>query len=113
MSAVKSVLIVSRDKMLRTTRAAVLQTGGYSVTTAVSDDEAMALLETRTYDLVLIGRKTDLPIIEIDERLRERHPKLLVLKIEDLEVAARGYASRETDANPEHVLLALKEMLGE
>jgi CheY-like chemotaxis protein len=109
----KSVLIVSNDEMLRTTRAAVLKTGGYSVATAASDNEAMALLETRTFDLVLIGRKTDSPTIEIDERLRERFPKLLVLKIEDLEEAARGFADRETDSSPEHVLLALKQMLGE
>jgi DNA-binding response OmpR family regulator len=112
-SVPKSVLIVSHDEMLRTTRAAVLKTGGYSVATAASDNEAMALLETRTFDLVLIGRKTDFPTIEIDERLRERYPKLLVLKIEDLEETARGFADRETDSSPQHVLLALKQMLGE
>jgi hypothetical protein len=111
-SVPKSVLIVSQDDMLRTTRAALLKTGGYEVTAVASDNEAMALLETRTFDLVLVGRKTDLPIIEIDERLRTRHPKLLVLKIEDLEESAGGFADRKTDSNPEHVLLALKQMLG-
>jgi CheY-like chemotaxis protein len=112
-SAPKSVLIVSDDEMLLTTRSALLKTYGYNVTAVESDDEAISLLETEGFDLVLIGRKTDLPTIEIDERIRERHPKLLVLKIEELDVAARGFASRDTDSDPAHVLLALKEMLGE
>jgi CheY-like chemotaxis protein len=112
-SVPKSVLVVSDHEMLRVTRAALLKTGGYEVTAARTDNEAMALLETRTFDLVLIGGTRDLPIIEIDERIRERYPKLLVLKIDEWDAAARGFADRETDSSPEHVLLALKQMLGE
>ena len=112
-SVPKSVLLVSHDEMLRTTRSALLKTGGYEVTAVATDDEAMALLESERFDLVLIGRKTTRLVTEIDERLRERYPKQLVLKIEDLDVADIGFATRDTDSNPEHVLLALKQMLGE
>ena len=112
-AAPKSILVVTHDEALRTTRVAVLESGGYKVASVESDDQAMALLETDTFDLVLVGRKSDLPVIEIDERLRERHPNLLILKIEDLDINARVFASRNTDPGPEHVLAVLKDMLGQ
>jgi CheY-like chemotaxis protein len=109
----KSILIVTHDEALRTTRVALLESGGYKVSSVESDDQAMALLETDVFDLVLVGRKSGLPVIEIDERLRGRHPNLLILKIEDLDINARVFASRNTDPEPNHVLAILKEMLGE
>jgi DNA-binding response OmpR family regulator len=112
-STPKSILVVSHDEALRATRVAVLETGGYKVSSVSTDDQAMALLESDTFDLVLVGRKSLLPVIEIDERVRKRHPNLLILKIEDLDNNARIFASRNTDPGPGHVLVALKDMLGE
>lgn len=49
-SVPKSVLIVSQDEKLRTTCAALLKLVVYEVTAVASDNEAMALLETRMFD---------------------------------------------------------------
>jgi hypothetical protein len=53
--------------MLRITRAALLRIGGYEMTVVPTDNEVMDLLETRTFDLVLIGQKTDLPTIDDED----------------------------------------------
>ena len=56
--------------------------------------------------------KSRLPIKGLDQRLRERFPNLLTLKIEPGGEIVSIYPSRITDAVPEHVLEALKGMLG-
>ena len=48
---------------------------------------------------------------ELDQRLREKYPKLPVLKIQRRGDAASEYSSRTTDAMPQHVVDALNDML--
>jgi hypothetical protein len=59
----------------------------------------------------LLGRKSLLPKKGLDQRLREKYPDLLTLTIAPQGEIASIYPSRITDAVPEHVLRALKEML--
>jgi hypothetical protein len=72
----------------------------------------MTMLLTEIYDLVLLGRNSELHKKGIDQRLREKYPHLLTLKIVN-EADASIWPSRITDSQPEHVIAALHEMLGE
>jgi hypothetical protein len=103
--------VVAHDAPLRTTRVLLLRSKKYDVESVGTDDEVMELLENEQFDLILIGRKSQLHIRGIDQRLREKYPKLLTLKIEALGEIASIYPSRIADAVPEHVIVALKEML--
>jgi hypothetical protein len=99
----------SSPKTLACERALLLlSAAGYTVTSVSSDDDALKLLEADRFDLVLLGRSSELSV-GIDQRLREKHPSLLTLKIDDL--GGSEYPSRMTDSMPEHVIDALKEML--
>jgi CheY-like chemotaxis protein len=107
----KRILVVTHDTMLRSTRVDVLERAGYSVVSVATDDDAMKLLETEQFDLILIGRKSEISRRELDQRLREKYPKLPVLKIQPRGDAVSEYSSRTTDAMPQHVVDALKDML--
>jgi len=67
--------------MLRTTRVSILEKAGYTVFSVVTDDDAMKLLETEQFDLILLGRRSQIPRTGLDQRLREKYPNLLTLKI--------------------------------
>jgi hypothetical protein len=69
------------DQMLRTTRVSILEKAGYTVFSVVTDDDAMKLLETEQFDLILLGRRSQIPRTGLDQRLREKYPNLLTLKI--------------------------------
>ena len=108
----KRILVVAHDRMLRTTRVSILDQAGYTVSSAETDDDAMARLETEQFDLILLGRKSQVPKTGLDQRLREKHPNLLILKIQPAGDVVSLFPTRTTDAVPDHVLSALKEMLG-
>jgi DNA-binding NtrC family response regulator len=106
----KRILVVAYETTLRASRVAILEKAGYVVASVFSDDDAMKALETEQVDLVLIGT-TGAPQDNLDKRLREKYPKLRMLKIQPRCDVASEYSSRTTDAMPEHVVNALKEML--
>ena len=107
----KRILIISHDRILRATRSALLVSAGYEVATAESADEALTLLDSDRFDLALIGRKSLQPGPALDQRLRERHPRLLILKIAEVIEEASQHPSQTTSAVPANVLAALKGML--
>jgi hypothetical protein len=104
----KRILVVAQNAPLRETRVMLLSAAGYTVTSVSSDDDALRLLETDRFDLVLLGRSSETSV-GLDESLREKYPLLLTLKIDDLHRSE--FPSRMTDSVPEHVIDALKEML--
>ena len=59
----KLILVVSHDTLLRSTRVGhfSLERAGYSVISIATDDDAMELLETEQFDLLLVGRKSERP----------------------------------------------------
>ncbi len=85
----------------------LLESASYSVISVSSDEDALRLLETENFDLILLGRNTH-SAVALDKLLRAKYPTLLTLKIDGLE---SKYPSRITDAVPIHVLDALREML--
>jgi DNA-binding NtrC family response regulator len=107
----KRILVVAHDRPLWSSRVAILKRAGYGVASVETDDEAMEVLEEEKFDLILLGRRSRLPKKGIDQRLREEYPDLLTPKIAPQGEIASIYPSRTTDALPEHVLNALKEML--
>ncbi|MGI8771889.1 MAG: hypothetical protein ACR2JE_10680 [Acidobacteriaceae bacterium] len=113
MSEPKRILVVAHHRPLRETRARLLELQGYVVESVETDDEAMTLLESERFHLVLLGRKSKLPKEQIDQRIRKRYPDLLILKIEPADAGSRGYSSRVIDYEPRHVVAALHEMLDE
>lgn len=113
MNAAKRVLVVAHDQPLRESRVRLLQEEGYVVEAVETDDQAMAIVEREQFDLILLGRRSVIPKTGIDERLREKYPELLMLKIENVAEQRSIYPSRMTDSSPRHVLDALHEMLGD
>jgi CheY-like chemotaxis protein len=105
----KRVLVVANDTTLRTTRVTILEKAGFTVASVLRDDDAMKMLETEQFDLVLIG-KSDAPD-NLDQRLRKRYPDLLILKIVPKDESTGVHSSRTTDSNPENVVQTLKAML--
>ena len=109
----KRILVVAHHRPLRATRVTILEKAGYSVASVSSDDDAMAMLETEKFDLILIESSSARPEKGLDQRLREKYPDLLTLKVESNDLAGSIFPSRITDSEPSHVLAALNEMLGE
>jgi hypothetical protein len=109
----KRILVVAHDQPLRESRLELLQREGYCVQAVETDDEAMVTFQNVPFDLILLGRKSKLLEKGIDQRLREKYPELLILKIESAGEPRTVYPSRITDSAPRHVLEALHEMLGD
>ena len=107
----KCILVVSDDEMLRTTRVSILEKAGYAACSTATADDAMGLLETERFDLILLGQECCITNKGLGQRLREKYPNLLTLKIQPPDDMVSLYLSRTTDSVPEHVLSAVREML--
>lgn len=105
--------MVADDRPLKLSRVKLLESQGYRVEAVETDDDAMTMLDTEHFDLVLLGRQSALPRKGIDQRIRERFPNLATLKIEVPGEPHSTYPTRITDSVPQHVIEALREMLGE
>jgi CheY-like chemotaxis protein len=108
----KRILVVCHDRPLKMSRVELLRRQGYDVESVEADDEAMALLLEKPFDLILLGRKSALREVGLDRRIRETYPDLLTLKIMSPEEASTIYPSRMVDSEPRHVIEALRDMLG-
>ena len=91
----------------------MLEKVGYEVESVESDNAAMAHLEKAHFDLVLIGRKSQMTEKGLDQRLRERYPHLLILKVERAGSETSVYPSQVIDSQPKHLIDALKHLLGD
>lgn len=109
----KRILAVSPDSNLLHTRVLLLESQGYRVNSVDTDDEAMSLLSTTDFDLVLLGEESSLFGEQLDERIRRKYPKMLTLKIQSTDEELSLYVSRTVDAVPQHVIDALRQMLSE
>lgn len=109
----KRVLAVSDDLDLLHTRVLLLESQGYIVEAVANDNEAMNLLLTTDFDLVLLGSNSSLFGNHLDRRIRHKYPKMLTLKIQSATEELSIYASRTVDTVPQHVIAALRQMLSE
>ena len=106
----KGILVVCHDRSLRLTRMSLLEAAGYRVESVARDHEAIARLEVEQFDLVLIGRSSSLPQRIKDQRLREKYPDLLIVRIDRVDRGQSTPALRTADPHPR---LTLNAMLGE
>jgi CheY-like chemotaxis protein len=54
----KRILVVAHNRPLKETRVSLLESQGYRVESVETDDDAMTLLETEHFDLVLLGHQS-------------------------------------------------------
>ena len=108
----KRILVVAHDRPLQKSRVHMLEAEGYSVEAVETDDDAIAMLLSERFDLILLGRTSRFAKFGIDQRIRERYPDALVLKIEPTYPMGSKYPSRIVDSEPLHVIDAIREMLG-
>ena len=108
----KHILVVAHYPALKIARVEMLNKAGYEVEPVESDDAAMTILEKKHFDLVLIGRRSELAQKGLDQRLRERYPHLLILKIESSGPGISVYPSQIIDSQPKHLIQALEHLLG-
>lgn len=70
----------------------------------------MLMLESTNFALVLLGRDALLFEKKLDERLRQKYPKQLTLKVQPAVGEISLYPSRTIDSEPRHVIDAIREM---
>ena len=94
-----------RTVLLRDLRVRLLESEGFRVESVETDDEAMNLLQTAQFDLVLLGHQSALPEKIIDQRIRERFPNLATLKIE---IGGERYSAIQQESLTPHPKKLLK-----
>jgi DNA-binding response OmpR family regulator len=76
------ILVVDDDKDLRESMAEVLTGGGFAVAEAARGEEALELIENRTFDLVLLDLvMPGLSGMEVLGRIRQKLPRMPVIII--------------------------------
>jgi DNA-binding response OmpR family regulator len=99
------ILLVEDDPAIRTVLRDALATDGHTVTTAADGDEALALLRTQTFDLlvldVLLPGPSGLEILQSVRKHDQRTPLLLLTarssegdKVLGLELGADDYVTK-------------------
>ncbi|HLW52857.1 MAG TPA: response regulator [Candidatus Angelobacter sp.] len=83
MTASKSILTVSRDHVLQSTRTIILQQAGYSVSAALTDKDALGFVQApNNFSLVLMCHSVpEASRISLVTRIRELNPKLPILML--------------------------------
>ncbi len=104
------IFVVTHNTILRKTRVELLTNGGYSTDSVESAEEAMAKLATERFKVVVIGRRSYLQGLTIDQEIRERYPGQIILQIEDGSEHS-SYVSRMVKSNPSQLLAAVRELL--
>ncbi len=80
--ALNRVLVVDDDESLRRVTEVQLQRGGYQVVTASSGQEALAVLQKRTVELVITDMKMPgMSGLELLKRIRADFPELVVIVV--------------------------------
>jgi CheY-like chemotaxis protein len=77
-----NILVVDDEDALRTVLSSELQSEGYSVVSAADGDEAISILQQKSFDLVLLDIK--MPRVdgfEVLRFLKERYPKTKVIML--------------------------------
>jgi DNA-binding NtrC family response regulator len=116
------ILVVDDEEAIRLTLETLLQRRGYEVTTAASGAEALALIEQRVFDLLLLDLKMPgLSGLDVARRARVLQPAVAILfltgsstiagapeepDLEQFDVLIKTTSPQEV---LEHVAAALKE----
>lgn len=109
----KRVLSISYDVVLLNTRAMILEREGYTVTSAQTLRDAIALLQQDRFDAAIIGHS--IPIEEqrqMSEAIRQQCPDAPVIALTRREGERLTFADRAIEAQrPEEMLDELRRLL--
>jgi DNA-binding response OmpR family regulator len=117
-----SILVVDDEQNLRNTLAFILKRAGYYVTTTESAHEALSVLKTGSFDLMILDLKMpDVDGITLLKKIRDKHPHLPVFiltaygsldsAIDALRLEARDYLRKPID--PAQLLDRIQKTLNE
>ncbi|HXB20191.1 MAG TPA: hypothetical protein VNV88_02360 [Candidatus Solibacter sp.] len=83
MTASKSILTISRDQPLQSTRTIILEHAGYSVSAALNDKDAIGFVESpNNLSLVLMCHSVpETSRISLVTKIKELNPKLPILML--------------------------------
>jgi CheY-like chemotaxis protein len=113
----KRLVLLEPDSVLRQLRAEILKSRGYVVYRAGSVNEAIALVQPNTIDLVIVGSSMDSAIgNSFCDELRKRYPKLKVLAIASRPTAYHGPGVCADDVNrdgPQELVRQVAEIMEE
>jgi len=121
MSTKKSILVVDDEPEVRSLLSLFLSDEGYRVTTAGDGAEAIAVLETQGFDLVLLDIKMPRTSgFEVLKFVRERHPAMRVIMLTAYAELANAMESKFLGADdfigkpsdPSEVLMTIERVLG-
>ncbi|MFN0157195.1 MAG: response regulator [Bacteroidota bacterium] len=115
-----SIFVVDDEVEVRDLLKILLEDEGYEVDTAVDGDDAIAKLEKRGYDLLLLDIK--MPHIsgfDVLKFVRERHPRAKVIMLTAFAELANAMESKFLGADdfigkpydPNEVLMAIERIL--
>jgi CheY-like chemotaxis protein len=105
----KTILVISDDSVLRSTRTLVLQSVGYSVKSVGSDDEALELLRVERFDLILVGDNYHVDgQPKAGQRIRDLYMGQKILKIQ---LGGGPSSSFVVDSQPDHIVAAVARIL--
>ncbi len=104
----KSILLVDEDEPLRLVLGMLLENEGYAVTTCGDEAEAIALIESRSFDFVITDHSSSgvdgLRLLEAAKQRDSRTPVLLMASlyemgpyIEAMNLGALDYLSKPLD----------------
>jgi DNA-binding response OmpR family regulator len=117
-----SILVVDDEQNLRHTMAFILKRAGYDVTTAENAHEALTILQSGAFDLIILDLKMpDVDGLSLLKMIRHNHPNLPVFiltaygsldtAIDALRLEARDYLQKPID--PAQLLERIERILQE
>jgi two-component system response regulator PilR (NtrC family) len=121
MTARKSILIADDEAEVRNLLCLLLEDQGYNVTTAADGDDAIAQLERRPFDLLLLDIKMPhLSGFDVLKHVREKHPQSKVIMLTAFAELANAMESKYLGADdfigkpydPNEVLMAIERAIG-
>lgn len=117
----KSILIAEDEQEVRNLLCLLLEDQGYNVTTAADGDEAVAHLERRAFDLLLLDIKMPHRTgFDVLKYAREHHPQSKVIMLTAFAELANAMESRYLGADdfigkpydPHEVLMSIERVMG-
>jgi two-component system, NtrC family, response regulator AtoC len=117
----KSVLIADDEPEVRNLLCLLLEDQGYNVTTAADGDDAVAQLQRRPFDLLLLDIKMPhMSGFDVLKYAREHHPQSKVIMLTAFAELANAIESKYLGADdfigkpydPHEVLMAIERAIG-
>lgn len=121
MTTGKSILVADDEQEVRKLLCLLLEDQGYNVTTAADGDDAIAQLEKRAFDLLLLDiRMPHLSGFDVLKYVREHHPQSKVIMLTAFAELANAMESKYLGADdfigkpydPHEVLMSIERVLG-